>query len=357
MPDFQIIATLNEPLSSALSQPKLVVLGLFDGVHIGHQAVLQQGLELANALGLEPWVFSFATHPRHCLVQLSHGRDPVEELSSLNERLGLFKAMGFKGAIVPAFTQQIRNMSREAFVVDWLKTLLNTKAVVVGYDYCFGKDRLGTAFWLEDQQDALGLRVQVVSAVKREAVLTVSSTAIRACLKQQGDVVQAQALLGRPYSVWASVVKGHERGEKILAFATANLEALNRQHPLWPKRGVYTGALRVRGAWYCAVINIGVAPTFNDATPRWQVEAHLPQWRGGPFYGEDVQVAFLQRVRDERRFDTVAILKAQILSDVQQSVLAWRENEAGYQNDLRLISMPHEVLLPLPNCLDREAMA
>jgi riboflavin kinase / FMN adenylyltransferase len=319
-----IAALSSSSLIQPPTQPTVVILGMFDGVHLGHQIVVQTGLALAEKASLAPWVFSFATHPKKVMHTQQNQVSAWEgnQLTSLDERLQLLSKIGVQGAYCPQFSAELKNLSPEAFCKTLLQETLQAKILVVGYDFRFGKDRQGSADWLVENHHALGFQQVVVVAPVEWAGQPVSSTLIRSILKEQGDVALANQLLSRPYFVQATVVEGHRRGGSQLGFPTANLKWLEPSHQqaLIPAMGVYTASLKLQGQWLPATVNIGLSPTFGDEKPRLQVEAHLPTYHGDSFYNETVTIAFLQRLREERTFENLPALKAQIQQDVTQTL-------------------------------------
>jgi riboflavin kinase / FMN adenylyltransferase len=158
----------NAPCSSSLIQkpphPTVVILGMFDGVHLGHQTVVETGVALAQKTGLAPWVFSFATHPKK-VMHAEHSQVSAWEgnqLTSLSERLQLLSTLGVKGAYCPEFSAELKNLSPESFCRTLLHETLQAQILVVGYDFRFGKDRAGSADWLVEHQHALGFQQVVV---------------------------------------------------------------------------------------------------------------------------------------------------------------------------------------------------
>jgi riboflavin kinase/FMN adenylyltransferase len=335
--------TTATPTSIALpNQPTLVILGMFDGVHLGHQGVVAQGVALAKELGLLPWVFSFASHPKERLHgQHQHGTGwQGNQLTSLDERLHLLGQHGIAGAYCPEFSAVLRSLSPEAFCTALLQETLQAQVLVVGYDFRFGKNREGSADWLVANQNRLGFKQVVVVAPVEYEGHPVSSTRIRVALKEAGNIALGNQLLSRPYCVKATVVEGHRRGGSQLGFPTANLQCVapSHQQALIPAVGVYSASLRLQGQWLPATVNIGFSPTFLDAEPRLQVEAHLPTYQGTSFYGETVHLAFLHRLRKEQCFDSLAALKVQIGEDVAQTRAYFSQQLAVIEAQLGLLS-------------------
>jgi len=332
--------------STLPNQPTLVILGMFDGVHLGHQGVVAQGVSLAKALGLTPWVFSFASHPKERL-QLPNSQVSAWEgnqLTALNERLHLLAQLGVAGAYCPEFSAELRGLSPEAFCNKLLQEKLHAQVLVVGYDFRFGKDREGSADWLVANQHRLGFQqIVVVDPVEFEDA-PVSSTRIRQALKEDGNIRLANQLLSRPYCVKATVVEGHRRGGSQLGFPTANLQWVvpSHQQALIPAVGVYSASIQLGTNWLPATVNIGLSPTFADAEPRLQVEAHLPTYQGEAFYNQIVNIAFLKRLRNELKFDNLEALKSQISQDVEQTLAYFSQHAKAIETQLQLLNFTQD---------------
>jgi len=284
--------------------PSVVALGVFDGVHLGHRAILRRALERARAVGLDALACTFDPHP---LEVLQPGRSPAP-ISTLDERLALIAETGVDGAVVVAFTPALARVEPEAFVGDALLGRLRAREVVVGFNHRFGRGARGDAALLERLGRERGFTAHVIAPLT-EAGVTVSSSEIRAALAR-GDVGGAARFLGRPYTIRGAVIRGAERG-RALGFPTANVAP---ERPVLVPAGVYACRAQVgQGAW-SAVVNVGVRPTFGETV--LAVEAHLLDFTGD-LYGASLTLDVIARLRDERRFDSVDQLVAQIRQDVE----------------------------------------
>jgi riboflavin kinase/FMN adenylyltransferase len=286
--------------------PAVVALGTFDGVHLAHRAILDTARERARARGAPALACTFDTHP---MEVLQPDRAPIP-ITTLDERLALIGAAGIDGVVVLRFTRQIAAVDAEAFVKDVLVGRLAACEIVVGYNHTFGRGARGDARLLRELGDRLGFRAHVVPAYEVDGV-PVSSSVIRAAL-QAGDVERAASLLGRPYAVGGRVIRGAGRG-RTLGFPTANL-ALDR--PLLVRSGVYACLTDLDGHSWPAVVNVGVRPTFGEAT--LAVEVHILDF-AGELYGREIRVAFGRRLRDEARFPSSDALREQIAADVERA--------------------------------------
>jgi riboflavin kinase/FMN adenylyltransferase len=284
-------------------QPSVVALGIFDGVHLGHRAILGTALTLARAAGLEAVACTFDPHPMEVL-QPDRAPRPI---TTLEERLALIGETGVDAVVVLAFTRELAAIEPEAFVKDVLLERLRAREIVVGYNHRFGRGARGDARLLEDLAGRSGFRAHVVPPTTVDGA-AVSSSEIRAAL-QRGDVTVAARGLGRPYSITGTVESGAGRG-RTLGFPTANIVS---SRPLLVTRGVYWGRVHVDGRQHSAVVNVGVRPTFGETT--LAVEAHLLDFTGD-LYGRQVRLEFLDRLRDEMRFPSVEDLRAQVFRDI-----------------------------------------
>jgi riboflavin kinase / FMN adenylyltransferase len=284
-------------------RPSVVALGIFDGVHLGHRAILGTALGLARAAGLEAVACTFDPHP---MEVLQPSRAP-QSITTLDERLALIGETGVDAIVVLAFTRELAAVEPEAFVKDVLLERLRAREIVVGYNHRFGRGARGDARLLEDLAGRSGFQAHVVPPMTVDGA-PVSSSEVRAAL-QRGDVTAAARALGRPYSIAGPVTSGAGRG-RTLGFPTANVAS---DRPALVARGVYWGRLHVEGRPYSAVVNVGVRPTFGETT--LAVEAHLLDF-SGDLYGRQVRLDFLDRLREEMRFPSVDELKAQVARDI-----------------------------------------
>jgi riboflavin kinase/FMN adenylyltransferase len=283
--------------------PAVAALGVFDGVHLGHRAILTAAVARARDLALPAVACTFDPHP---MKILQPDRAPTL-IVSLEERLALIAGLGIDTAVVLAFTPELAAMEAEAFVKDIVVGRLSAREVVVGATHTFGRGARGNARLLQTLGARLGFRTHVVPPLVVDGV-PVSSSAVRDAL-ERGDVAQAARYLGRPYSVTGRVVAGAGRG-RALGFPTANVAP--DVDPLVPN-GVYACRVVVDGATRAAVVNIGTRPTFGETMRA--VEAHLLDFTGD-LYGRTARVEFVGRLRDERRFPDVDALRAQIAADI-----------------------------------------
>lgn len=293
----------------------VVTIGNFDGVHRGHQALLRRTLDLAKAASVPAVVLTFEPHPLAVLKP----ELKLKRLFDSEDRKQQFAVAGIDTLVIEPFSRRFSQMTPEQFLNDILVVPFRPRAIVVGYDFSFGANRSGSIDFLRSRSAQHGFAVEVVSPVAvhlgGEALeTTVSSTRIRAALAQ-GAAESAKQLLGRPYVLRGVVRKGAGRGRTI-GIPTANLEP-TVESAIQP--GVYAAWTKVRGRFEMGLVNIGRNPTFVDSDVL-HVEAHLPRYEGaaeGDLYGEFIELHFERRIRDEKKFASVAELTAQIRIDIE----------------------------------------
>lgn len=293
--------------NAEIQRPTVLTLGVFDGLHLGHQLIMSTVVERAAAVTAVPTVITFDPHPRAVL----HPESSPPLLQTLDQKVEGFGVMGIQQTIVVPFTREFSQVAAEDFLRDVVHERLQAKEVYLGKGFAFGHNREGNIELLRKISGTLGFvadEVPVVSLRGRR----VSSSRIRELLLQ-GKVNLARRMLGRPYGVEGRVVRGKERGH-VLGFPTANLHPQNR---VIPARGVYVTGTLIDGQWRRSVTNVGVRPTFESDTEP-SVETFVIDW-SGDLYGDVVRVRFLHRLRDERRFNSLEELRAQIQRDVQRA--------------------------------------
>jgi riboflavin kinase / FMN adenylyltransferase len=284
----------------------VVTVGTFDGMHVGHQAIIRYLLGRARDRDGVSVVVTFDPHPR----EVVYG-EAVPLLTTVEERADVLEAMGVDRFIVLPFTEAFAGLPAHAFVQSVLVDRIGLREIVIGYDHGFGRDRTGDRVLLEEMGTRLGFTVDTIPAQLVDHAV-VSSTAIRRLLVDEGDVARAAQMLGRPYRLDATVVPGDGRGRTI-GYPTANLQVSHARKVI-PKAGVYAVAVSVTGSEraYGGMMNIGVRPTFGGGELR--AEVHLFDFEGD-LYGASVRVEMVERVRDERRFESVDALREQLSKD------------------------------------------
>ena len=289
-------------------RPSVVSVGVFDGVHRGHQALMRTVIEKATELNATPVVVTFSRHP---LAVIAPGSEPPL-ITTLRQRARVMGAVGIKALVVLEFDEAMRHMSPEEFVRTVLVDGLGCVHAVVGANFRFGHQQAGTIETLTDLGAKFGFGVTIF-ALQMDGDEVVSSSLIRKHIAD-GDVEVVADELDRPYVLEGTVEHGSKRGHD-LGFPTANLAV--HDHMILPKLGVYAGWMDWNGARHPAVVNVGVNPTFGDRdTPI--VEAYVIDF-DEDLYGQTIEIEFTHRLRDELRFSNVDDLVQQMGADVARA--------------------------------------
>ncbi|MCH2107164.1 MAG: bifunctional riboflavin kinase/FAD synthetase [Planctomycetes bacterium] len=314
-----IVTRSRSELPAPPPEGAVVSIGVFDGVHKGHQQILADNLARARAAGARSSVVTFAGHPKELLL----GRAP-RTLTTLEHRLELFRRAGVEHALVLCFDDELRSTPAERFIAETLVEGLGAREFVLGFDSKFGLDRAGMPALLRELGHTVHVSEKVVVSGR-----AVSSTAIREAV-ELGDLAGAEAMLGRRVSVFGEVVEGKGLGREM-GFPTANLDL---RHELSPPTGVYAcrakrvtaGDLSQEQERHGAVVNIGFRPTVDEVpSERPQVEALLLDFEGD-LYGEFLELEFVSHIREEQRFQGLEELSAQIARDVEAARAALTES-------------------------------
>jgi riboflavin kinase/FMN adenylyltransferase len=293
--------------NAEIARPTVVTLGVFDGLHLGHQLIVRTVVERARQCGAVPTVVTFDPHPRAVL----HPESAPPLLQTVDQKIEALGVLGVEQTIVVRFTPEFARVRATEFLRDVVQERLQAREVYLGRGFAFGHEREGNIELLRRVSADLGFHADEVPEVCLRG-RRISSSRIRALLAE-GRVNLARRMLGRPYGVEGRVVRGASRGAG-LGFPTANLHPQNR---VIPRVGVYVTATLIDGAWRRSVTNVGVRPTFErDAEA--SVETYVLGWRGD-LYGDMVRVRFLSRLRAERKFGSVEELKRQIDADVSRA--------------------------------------
>lgn len=304
-------------------RPTVLTLGVFDGLHLGHQRIMQTVAERARAVESVATAITFDPHPRAVL----HPESAPPLLQTLDQRLANFEVLGIEQAIVIPFTREFAALPAEAFLTDIIRDRLHAKEVYLGKGFAFGKDRGGNIALLRDMSSKLGFAADEVDEVQIRGQ-RISSSKIRDLLAA-GQINLARRMLGRPYGVEGVIIRGNRRGHTI-GFPTANLKPHNR---VIPRYGVYATATLIEGTWRRSITNIGVRPTFEtDSDP--SIESYIFDF-DGDLYGDVLRVRFLYRIRDERKFNGIEELKAQIEKDTRRARNYFRHQ--GVKNMLEIL--------------------
>jgi riboflavin kinase/FMN adenylyltransferase len=293
---------------ATLPGPLFLAIGVFDGVHLGHQAVISTSARHAAEAGGTPVVVTFDPHP----VKVLRPNNAPHLLTATQHKIALIRDLGVAHLLVLHFDRAFAATSPEDFVQQLVDNSKPLREICVGHEWSFGKGRAGNLALLNKLGETHGFNVIGVKAVKVNGEV-VSSTAIRQAV-EAGDLVKATQMLGREYTILGTVVRGEQLGRK-LGFPTANLSAHSEQ---FPPNGVYVVEARLAGALYRGVANLGFRPTVAAGKPERLLELHLFDL-DREIYGEEIEVRFVRYLRPEKKFANLEALKAQIAADVRQA--------------------------------------
>jgi riboflavin kinase/FMN adenylyltransferase len=298
--------------SSSFVRPKLAVVtsGTFDGVHIGHQKILSRLREIAREKGGETVVVTFWPHPRLVLYPED---DTLKLLSTFDEKIRLFRQQGIDHVVRIPFTKEFSQLSSDAFIRKVLVDKIATQYLVIGYDHRFGKNREGSFEYLKTHADDYGFQVEEIPRQDVDDV-GVSSTKIRQAL-EAGDILTANDYLGHPYELQGEVVRGDQLG-RSWGFPTANLR-VHEKYKLIPNDGIYACRVRWQGQLLEGMMYIGVRPTINGI--QRNIEVNIFDF-DQQIYGEQLEVLFVSQIRDDMKFESIELLKAQLGRDKQQAM-------------------------------------
>ena len=285
----------------------VITIGNFDGVHIGHQALLHEVIEKAETINGTSIAMTFEPHPIRVLKQ--NGHPPL--ITLYEQKAELIERTGIDVLICIPFNKAFASMSADQFIKDLLVNRIGMKAIVVGEDYSFGKNREGNIDMMRSYAPDYGFEVIVANWIKtaKKFPNRISSTKIRELISD-GLMMDAEKMLGRHYQIRGLVVTGRDRGGKLLGIPSANI---NLHDELCPKTGIYAVTVECQGNKHNGVANIGYSPTFEDH--EFTVEVHILDFNDN-IYGEKIRVNFIKRIRDEIKFSNISELIDQIHKDI-----------------------------------------
>lgn len=294
--------------------PKLnravVTSGTFDGVHIGHQKILQRLIQITRQLNGQSVVITYWPHPR---LVLHPETENVHLLSTIEERIEQLAAFGVDYLLIIPFTRQFANLDSEQFINTILIDTIHTKKLVIGYDHRFGKNRSGSFEYLQQHAPELGFEVEEIPRQDIDHV-TVSSTKIRQSL-EAGEIKTANTYLGRFYSLPGTVVKGKQLGRAI-GYPTANLDVTDR-HKLIPAQGIYAVQVKVGGNLFGGMLSIGTNPTVGGT--HQTIEVNIFDFNQD-IYGQEITLLFVDRIREEVNFANLEALVKQLHQDKESAI-------------------------------------
>jgi riboflavin kinase / FMN adenylyltransferase len=303
----QILRSIPE--LSCLPGPVFLAIGVFDGVHRGHQAVISTSAEHAQATNGTPVVVTFDPHP----MKVLRPKDAPHLLTATQHKITLIRDLGVQHLLVIRFDKAFAATAPEDFVQQLITHSRPLREICVGHEWSFGKDRRGNLALLSKLGGQFDFDVVGIPAVTLGNGELVSSTAIRHAI-EVGDLAKAAEMLGREYTILGTVVRGEDLGKKI-GFPTANLSAHSEQ---FPPNGVYFAQATLDGIIYPGVVNLGYRPTVSSGKSERGLEIHLLGF-DRDIYGKDVEVRFVRYLRPEQKFENLDALARQIELDVQQA--------------------------------------
>ena len=273
--------------------PKVLSLGMFDGVHFGHISIINLLKSVAQENNLETAILTFWPHPR----KVFNPNDEIKLLNTLNEKLNLLENANLDVVFLKSFDENFRNLTGEEFIRQILVEKLNVKHIIIGHDHVFGKNKSGNFELLQKLSKELDFVVQQLDAVK-EGEFNISSTKIRNCLAN-GNIIGANKMLGYHYSVSGKVIDGKKLGRTI-GYPTANIEV--DELKLLPKKGAYIVEVYVKNKFYKGMLSIGTNPTVNG--DKLTVEVYILDFNED-IYGEEITVKFRDFLHEEIKFDSL----------------------------------------------------
>jgi len=289
-------------------QNAIATIGNFDGIHVGHQQIMNKLIQEARPQNRKAIVITFEPHPK---MVLHPDIKPFYLITTHDEKMHLLEKLGVDAVVLLEFNREFAKMTAESFIHDLLWDKLRVHKILIGHNYRFGNDKKGNDVYLKEFGQLLGFEVEVIQAIT-VGDLVVSSTRTRDVILD-GRMKEAAQLLGRPYNLRGIVVGGHRRGSGLLGFPTANIEP---EKVLIPPRGVYAVKTEVHDRLYQGVLNVGYNPTFADN--KLSIEMHILDF-AEDIYGKTLNVLFVDRLRDEVKFSGPDALVAQIRLDISQA--------------------------------------
>tara|TARA_R110001592_G_scaffold25914_4_gene97859 strand:- start:54 stop:989 length:936 start_codon:yes stop_codon:yes gene_type:complete len=290
-------------------EPTVVTIGTFDGVHIGHQKIINRLIKTAQKDDLKSVILTFFPHPRMVLQKDSH----IKLINTIDERRQILEALGIDYLLVKKFTAAFSRLSAQDFVKQVLVDKLNAKKVIIGYDHRFGRNRNANIADLKKFADLYHFEVEEISAQDINDV-SVSSTKIRKALLE-GDIAKANAYLGYHFMLTGTVIEGKGLG-KQLEYPTANIQ-IKEDYKLIPKHGSYVVNTIINKKVVYGMMNIGMNPTVNGENE--SIEVHFFDFDKN-IYNKKIQINLLSRIRDEYKFDSVESLKLQLKKDKETAL-------------------------------------
>ncbi len=305
-----------------------IALGFFDGVHLGHQALLKLCVEKAEAAHAISTVILFNPHPDKVIYRLHS----FYLLTPLKEKIERMKQLGIQQVIIIDFTDEFQKITAENFITQVLIEKFNMEAVFVGYNYHFGFQKRGDSNLIKRLSRDYHFKSYIMDPKLLNGKQKISSTIIKELLKK-GDVEKANQLLGYHYQLTGKVIHGEKRGNAVLSFPTANVDIT--QEKLLPGNGVYIAFAHIKGKRYHGLVNIGHNPTFGQKLNRVSVEIYIFDFNDD-IYNRKISISLLKKIRDEKIFDDTGDLILQIKKDKIIADVFFQEYDFGFINNYNL---------------------
>lgn len=289
----------------------VLTIGTFDGVHLGHAKIIERLRKKAIEVDGESIIITFDPHPRFVVAPNS---TPIELLSTSQEKIKALQALHVDNVVIVPFTKAFSDISAEAYIRDFIVSNFHPHTIIIGYDHHFGKNRQGNYQLLESVKATYGFQLEEIPVQEIEHI-AVSSTKIRAAL-HIGDIKKANELAGKYYTLEGVVIHGEKRG-RLIGFPTANVH-VGDAHKLIPANGVYAVKAYLKETVYKAMLNIGVRPTVSSSNHR-SIEVNIIDF-DQDIYDETLRIEFVDKLRDERKFNGIDELIAQLTIDKQDAL-------------------------------------
>ena len=289
----------------------VLTIGTFDGVHLGHAKIIERLRKKAIEVDGESIIITFDPHPRFVVAPNS---TPIELLSTSQEKIKALQALHVDNVVIVPFTKAFSDISAEAYIRDFIVSNFHPHTIIIGYDHHFGKNRQGNYQLLESVKATYGFQLEEISVQEIEHI-AVSSTKIRAAL-HIGDIKKANELAGKYYTLEGVVIHGEKRG-RLIGFPTANVH-VGDAHKLIPANGVYAVKAYLKKTVYKAMLNIGVRPTISSSNHR-SIEVNIIDF-DQDIYDETLRIEFVDKLRDEIKFNGIDELIAQLTIDKQDAL-------------------------------------
>jgi len=289
----------------------VLTIGTFDGVHLGHAKIIERLRKKAIEVDGESIIITFDPHPRFVVAPNS---TPIELLSTSQEKIKALQALHVDNVVIVPFTKAFSDISAEAYIRDFIVSNFHPHTIIIGYDHHFGKNRQGNYQLLESVKATYGFQLEEIPVQEIEHI-AVSSTKIRAAL-HIGDIKKANELAGKYYTLEGVVIHGEKRG-RLIGFPTANVH-VGDVHKLIPANGVYAVKAYLKETVYKAMLNIGVRPTVSSSNHR-SIEVNIIDF-DQDIYDETLRIEFVDKLRDETKFNGIDELIAQLTIDKQDAL-------------------------------------